>query len=61
MGVGLLAGAAIVGYGTSLRDMAAMGAITGIPLSAAQAFLLHPRVPHAWAWAVAMPVLWALG
>jgi hypothetical protein len=41
--------------------MATMGAITGVPLGAAQAFLLHPRVPHAWTWAVAMPVLWALG
>jgi hypothetical protein len=61
MGVGLLAGAAIVGYGTSLRDVATMGAITGIPLGAAQAFVLQPRVPHAWTWAVAMPALWALG
>jgi hypothetical protein len=38
-----------------------MGAITGIPLGAAQAYLLRDRVANAWLWAAAMPVLWALG
>jgi hypothetical protein len=61
MGIGLLVGAWAVGYGTSLGELALMGAITGIPLGAAQAFLLRGRLAHAWVWAAAMPPLWALG
>jgi uncharacterized membrane protein len=61
MGVGLLVGASVVGYGTSLGDLALMGAITGVPLGAAQAYLLRDRVANAWMWAAAMPLLWALG
>ena len=61
MGVGLMAGAWVVGYGTSLGELALMGAITGIPLGAAQAFALRDRVAKAWVWAAAMPLLWALG
>jgi hypothetical protein len=38
-----------------------MGAITGLPVGAAQAFLLRDRVARCWVWAVAMPPLWALG
>ena len=61
MGIGLLIGAQAVGYGTSLGELALMGAITGIPLGAAQAYLLRDRLAHAWIWAAAMPLLWALG
>ena len=61
MGVGLLVGAWVVGYGTSLGELALMGFITGIPLGAAQAYLLRDRVANAWVWAAAMPLLWALG
>jgi hypothetical protein len=61
MGIGLMAGAWVVGYGTSLGELALMGAITGIPLGAAQAYLLRDRVANAWVWAAAMPLLWALG
>jgi hypothetical protein len=61
MGVGLLAGAWVVGYGTSVGELALMGAITGVPVGAAQAFLLRGRVARSWAWAAAMPLLWALG
>jgi hypothetical protein len=61
MGIGLLAGAWAVGYGTSVGELALMGAITGIPVGAAQAFLLRDRVARSWAWAAAMPLLWALG
>src|SRR5580765_7016190 len=61
MGVGLLAGAWVVGYGTSIGELALMGAITGVPLGAAQAFLLRGRVAYPWVWAAAMPPLWALG
>jgi hypothetical protein len=61
MGVGLLAGAWVVGYGTSVGELALMGAITGLPLGAVQGFLLRDRVARSWAWAAAMPLLWALG
>ena len=37
------------------------GFITGIPLGVAQAYLLRDRLANAWAWAAAMPLLWALG
>ena len=61
MGAGLLAGAWVAGYGTSVGELALMGAITGLPLGAAQAFLLRGRVAYPWVWAAAMPLLWALG
>jgi uncharacterized membrane protein len=61
MGIGLAVGAWVVGYGTSLGELALMGAITGIPLGAAQAYLLRDRLANAWVWAAAMPLLWALG
>ena len=61
MGIGLGVGAWAVGYGTSLGQLALMGAITGIPLGAAQAYLLRNRLANAWMWAAAMPLLWALG
>ena len=61
MGIGLAVGAWVVGYGTSLGELALMGAITGIPLGAAQAFLLRDRLANAWVWAAAVPLLWALG
>jgi hypothetical protein len=61
MGIGLGVGAWVVGYGTSLGELALMGAITGIPLGVAQAYLLRDRVANAWVWAAAMPLLWALG
>jgi hypothetical protein len=61
MGIGLAVGAWAVGYGTSLGELALMGAITGIPLGLAQAYLLRDRLANAWVWAAAMPLLWALG
>jgi hypothetical protein len=61
MGIGLAVGAWVVGYGTSLGELALMGAITGIPLGVAQAYLLRDRLANAWRWAAAMPLLWALG
>jgi hypothetical protein len=61
MGIGLAVGAWVVGYGTSLPELALMGFITGIPLGAAQAYLLRDRLANAWVWAAAMPLLWALG
>ena len=61
MGIGLAIGAWVVGYGTSLGELVLMGAITGIPLGVAQAYLLRDRVANAWVWAAAVPLLWALG
>jgi uncharacterized membrane protein len=61
MGVGLLVGAWVVSYGTGLGGLVLMGFITGIPIGAAQAYLLRDRVANAWVWAAAMPLLWALG
>jgi hypothetical protein len=61
MGIGLAIGAWLVGYGTSLSELVLMGFITGIPLGAAQAYLLRDRLANAWVWAAAMPLLWALG
>jgi hypothetical protein len=59
--IGLPAGAHVVGYGTSLRELAVMGAITGAVLGPAQAMALPRRARHRWAWAAAMPALWATG
>jgi hypothetical protein len=61
MGIGLGVGAWVVGYGTSLGELVLMGFITGIPLGAAQAYLLRDRLANAWVWGAAMPLLWALG
>lgn len=61
MGVGLLLGAVTVGYGTSLGELALMGALTGLVLGPAQALALPAQTHRRWAWAAAMPILWALG
>ncbi len=61
MGLGLFLGAVTVGYDTSLADLALMGALTGLVLGPAQAVALPPGTRLRWAWAAAMPALWALG
>ena len=61
MGLGLLLGATTVGFGTSLADLALMGGLTGLLLGLTQALALPNGTRHRWAWAVAMPILWALG
>jgi hypothetical protein len=61
MGLGLLLGAVVVGYQTSLPDLALMGALTGLVLGPAQALALPRGTRLRWAWAAAMPALWALG
>ncbi len=60
MGGGLLLGAAFVDYGTSLGELAVMGALTGVVLGLTQAWAL-PGGTRRWLWAAAMPALWALG
>jgi len=61
--VGLAAGAALVGYDTDLGALAVMGLISGALLGGAQGLVLagQRRRGLAAAWAVAMPVLFALG
>jgi len=61
MALGLLLGATVVGFGTDLRDLALMGALTGIPLGIAQAIALPGATGARWTWAALMPALWALG
>jgi hypothetical protein len=60
---GLAAGAALVGYDTDLSALAVMGLVSGATLGAAQGTVLA-RQGHralAVAWALAMPVLFAVG
>jgi hypothetical protein len=61
MGLGLLLGASVVGYRTSLADLVLMGALTGVVLGVAQAVALPRETRLRWVWAAAMPALWALG
>jgi hypothetical protein len=61
MGVGLLVGATVVDYGTSLADLALMGALTGLVLGPAQALALSRHARQRWLWAATVPALWALG
>ena len=61
MGLGLLLGAVTVGYETSLGSLAQMGAITGVVLGIAQTMALPAALRRRWAWAAAVPALWALG
>jgi hypothetical protein len=61
MSIGLLLGALTVSYGTSLADLAVMGAITGTTLGVAQAVALPRRTLARWVWAALMPALWSLG
>ena len=61
MSLGLLLGATVVSFGTSLIDLAVMGALTGAVLGVSQALALPARAPRRWWWAAAMPILWGLG
>lgn len=61
MGAGLVLGAHTVGYGTTMGELVLMGALTGAVLGSAQAFTLPSQARARWAWAMAMPALWAAG
>jgi hypothetical protein len=61
MAAGLIAGAALVDYGTSRGDIMLVGAITGLGVGALQALVLaKSRVSGALWWAIANPPAWAL-
>lgn len=59
--VGLAAGSALVGYQTSMAQLALQGAVTGLALGIAQGLVLRRSVPGWPRWTLAMPLLWALG
>jgi hypothetical protein len=61
--VGLAAGAALVGYDTSLGELALMGLVSGGSLGVAQGLVVARQgdTKLAMAWGAAMPVLFALG
>jgi hypothetical protein len=61
MGLGLLLGAVTVGYETSLGSLVLMGALTGVVLGITQTLALPAATRRRWAWAAAVPALWALG
>lgn len=61
--VGLAVGAALAGYDTDVGSLALMGLVSGAALGAAQGLVLARQGRRALAlpWALAMPVLFALG
>ena len=61
--VGLAAGAALVGYDTDLASLAVMGLVSGAVVGGAQGLVLAREGRRALAlpWALAMPLLFALG
>jgi len=62
MAFGLVTGAGLVDYGIERRDLAIMGAVTGLAVGVMQSLVLaRDRIPRAMWWAVANPPAWALG
>lgn len=62
MAAGLAAGAGLVDYDIGRRDLALMGAVTGIGVGLLQALVLaRDGISGAFWWAVANPPAWALG
>jgi hypothetical protein len=58
---GLAIGAGVVNYATDAASLALMGALTGLGVGIAQAFVLVGNRTQQMAWAAATPALWALG
>ena len=62
MAIGLVAGAALVGYGIDRGDLVLMGAVNGAAVGLMQALVLaRHRVLGAYWWAIVNPPAWALG
>jgi len=62
MAVGLVIGAALVGYGIGRGDLVLMGAVNGAAVGTMQALVLaRHRIKGALWWAIANPPAWALG
>jgi hypothetical protein len=60
-GIGLAAGAALVGYETSLGALVAMGAVCGVAIGLAQVASFAPLRRHALSWTLATGALLAIG
>ena len=62
MAGGLTAGASLVGFSTTLTDLALQGAVSGAVVGLAQAVVLWPRTgPLALAWPAYLGAAWAAG
>ena len=62
LAVGLAAGASLVGFSTSLADLALQGAVSGAAVGLAQAVVLWRRTgPLALMWPVYLAAAWAAG
>ena len=61
LAVGLGVGVAVFGYGTTVGDLALLGAVSGLGVRTAQWLVLHERVGAGVLWIVGIAALWALG
>ena len=62
LALGLMAGALLVGFGTTLPQLALQGAVSGAVVGVGQAVVLARRVgPLAAAWPLYLASVWALG
>jgi uncharacterized membrane protein YoaK (UPF0700 family) len=61
LALGLVIGAAVVGYETTSSRLVVMGLISGLPVGMVQGVLLRDRFSLWHVWIVAMPLLFALG
>lgn len=62
LAIGLVAGATLVGFGTTLPQLALQGAVCGACVGAGQAVLLSRRIGRsAAAWPLYLAGIWALG
>jgi hypothetical protein len=61
LALGLALGTALVDYGTSVGDLAVVGAFSGLGVGLSQYPLLRGRIQTSWAWIPATAGLWALG
>lgn len=61
LALGLGLGVAIFDYGTSVGDLAILGAVSGLGVGAAQWLLLRDHLGAGFLWIPGLAVLWALG
>jgi len=61
LALGLGVGVAIFDYGTSVGDLAVLGAVSGLGVGAAQWLVLRDHIRAGVLWIVGIAALWALG
>ena len=61
LALGLGVGVAIFDYGTSVGDLAVLGAVSGLGVGAAQWLVLRDHIGAGVLWIVGIAALWALG